>query len=229
MKPQEKYCFGAVLPAGGIGARMGAEKPKQLLEIQGKTLLHYAVESFLECSAIAEVVVACPPDWEDWFRDELEPLGVKVVLGGSERWESVRNGVLGLSDKVTHFLAHDVARPFVAESILLNCIESLKGGNSCMVAKPVIDTVQKVENGVVVETLDRKHLVLAQTPQCSSVALIKNIYEKMQEYPNYNPTDEAGMLRFFGEKVCVVEGDDWNDKITRPFDLERFKKMLEDK
>ena len=221
-----KFRFGAVLPAGGIGARMGADKPKQLLEIHGKTLLHHAVQAFLDHPEIQEVCVACPAEWEDWFRSELEPLGVTVVLGGEERWQSVRNAVRGLSEEVTHFLAHDVARPFVSQEILNGCLESLKTGHSCLVAKPVVDTVQKISDGSVSETLDRNELMLAQTPQCASVKTIETCYTKIANHPDYHPTDEAGMLRFFGEEVKVVEGDDWNDKITRPFDLERFQAML---
>ncbi len=222
---KKKY-FGAVLPAGGIGARMGAEKPKQLLEINGKTLLKHSVEAFALHLEIKEIVVACPKEWKDWFEKELESYDVKIVVGGKERWQSVAQAVCGLSDEITHFLAHDVARPFVSQEIISQCIHELKNENSCMVAKAVVDTVQRVKNKQVQETLDRNELVMAQTPQCTSVELIKACYEKMQTEEGYNPTDEAGMLRHFGEVVKTVEGDDWNDKITRPFDLKKFEAML---
>jgi 2-C-methyl-D-erythritol 4-phosphate cytidylyltransferase len=219
--------FGAVLPAGGLGTRMGSDKPKQLIELKNKSVLVYAVEAFLEHPQVLEIVVACPKDWEDYFRKLLEPMGVKVVLGGDDRWQSVRNGVLGLSENIDGVLAHDVARPLVSQKIISDCISTLVKKGGCLVAKPVVDTVQMVEDGQLKETIDRNKVWLAQTPQCFSKKDLIEVYNNMPQ--NYAPTDEAGLMRKMGFPVYVVEGEERNNKLTKPQDLEQFEYWVDQK
>ena len=122
--------FAAVLPAGGLGKRMGGNIPKQLMVLGGKPVYRYSLETFLKMDEIAEVVMAVPADWKDHFEKEIfdsERSGkfadliarkMKIVVGGAERWQSVENGVNALTSDAEYVLVHDVARPFVSEEII---------------------------------------------------------------------------------------------------------------
>lgn len=210
--------IGVVLPAGGIGKRMGLDKPKQLLEWQGRPLFRICTDTFLKHPEISEVVLCYPEEWKSWFVSELSDSGVRLVPGGAERWQSVQNGVLALSSDITHVLVHDVARPLISEEIISKvCTRVLQ--TPCLVARPCPDTVKVVFENRVQKTLNRNEIWLAQTPQACQIELLKSLYQKMKNEPEFHPTDEASILEHFGHSVEVVPGDARNDKITSPADL----------
>lgn len=222
--------FAAVLPAGGVGSRMGADRPKQFLELNGKALWQHALEAFLCNSAIEEIVIVSHPEWIDFFKNEIttqypesEQKRIRFALGGSERWISVKNGIEVLSTHIDFALVHDVARPLLSQEILNGCLELLRTRGACLVAKPVVDTVKVVRQNEVSQTLDRREIYLAQTPQCFRVEALKSAYDQMHLHPEFNPTDEASMMEFFGHPVPICAGDELNDKVTTPLDLIRLQ------
>jgi 2-C-methyl-D-erythritol 4-phosphate cytidylyltransferase len=153
---------------------------------------------------------------------------VRLVPGGSERWQSVRHGVEALSSQVAWALVHDVARPFVSRDILSRCIETVRSGEGCIVARACADTVKRVgADGLIQQTLDRREIWLAQTPQCFRVADLRQWYERARTELDFTPTDEASLAEHFGAPVRVVAGDTLNDKITTPEDLQRFRSLWE--
>lgn len=228
--------FAAVLPAGGLGKRMGGNIPKQLMLLGGKPVYRYSLETFLEMEEIAEVVMAVPSDWKDHFEKEIfndrERLGklgdliaskMKIVVGGAERWQSVENGVNALTSNAEYVLVHDVARPFVSKEIIRDVCETLVTKGSCLVAKPAVDTIKIAKDGRVESTIDRNTVWMAQTPQAASIALLKRLYARIAAEPlNFTPTDEASILEYFGESVYIVKGNAANDKLTTPEDFEIF-------
>ena len=228
--------FAAVLPAGGLGKRMGGNIPKQLMLLGGKPVYRYSLETFLEMEEIAEGVMAVPADWKDHFEKEIfndrERLGklgdliaskMKIVLGGAERWQSVENGVNALTSNAEYVLVHDVARPFVSKEIIRDVCETLVTKGSCLVAKPAVDTIKVAADGKVQKTIDRNTVWMAQTPQAASIALLKKLYGRIAAEPlNFTPTDEASILEYFGESVYIVKGNVANDKLTTPEDFEIF-------
>lgn len=222
--------FAAVLPAGGVGSRMGADKPKQFLTLEGKPLWRHALEAFLQNPAIEEIALVCHPDWRDYFQVEVEKhyhsldsMRIRYALGGTERWISVKNGIESLSPEMDFALIHDVARPLLSQAILNQCLQMLRDLGACLVAKPVVDTVKQVQKNKVQATLDRSTIYLAQTPQCFKIADLHKVYAQMPQHPEYNPTDEAGMMEFFGYEVPICTGDELNDKVTTPMDLLRLE------
>lgn len=226
--------FAAVLPAGGVGSRMGADKPKQFLELQGKALWRHALEAFLQHPAISEIALVCHPDWTRFFQDEIaehytteQQAKIRYAIGGAERWISVKNGIEALSNDVDYALVHDVARPLLSQEIIDSCIHNLKEHGACLVAKAVVDTVKRVASQRVKETLDRSEIYLAQTPQCFSTEALKAAYERMPSHPEFTPTDEASMMEFFGHQVPICAGHDLNDKVTTPFDLIRLELLAQ--
>ena len=215
--------FAAVLPAGGLGKRMGGNIPKQLMVLGGKPVYRYSLETFLEMDEIAEVVMAVPADWKDHFEKEFSHPKLKIVVGGAERWQSVENGVNALSSDAEYVLVHDVARPFVSKEIIRDVCKTLVEKGSCLVAKPAVDTIKIASDGQVKQTIDRNTVWMAQTPQAAPVTLLKKLYGRIAAEPlNFTPTDEASILEYFGEPVYIVKGNTANDKLTTPEDFEIF-------
>lgn len=236
--------FAAVLPAGGLGKRMGGNIPKQLMQLGNKPVYQYSLETFLKMDEIAEVVIAVPADWKSFFEKEIfgeaasrfgESSGLvkeklKIVIGGKERWQSVENGVNALTSNAEYVLVHDVARPFISEKIIRDIFETLINKGSCLVAKPAIDTIKIASEGRVESTIDRNKVWLAQTPQAARIDLLKQLYARIAKEPlNFTPTDEASILEFFGEPVYIVKGDSANDKLTTPEDFEVFASRVAQK
>ena len=223
--------FAAVLPAGGLGKRMGGNIPKQLMVLGGKPVYRYSLETFLSMDEIAEVVMAVPADWKDHFEkeifgdnaSELIRAKMKIVVGGAERWQSVENGVNALTSNAEFVLVHDVPRPFISKEIILDVCKTLVEKGCCLVAKPAVDTIKIAKDGCVQQTIDRNTVWMAQTPQAASIALVKKLYGRIAAEPlNFTPTDEASILEYFGESVYIVKGNNLNDKLTTPEDFEIF-------
>lgn len=223
--------FAAVLPAGGLGKRMGGNIPKQLMVLGGKPVYRYSLETFLSMDEIAEVVMAVPVDWKDHFEkeifgdnaSELIRAKMKIVVGGAERWQSVENGVKALTSNAEFVLVHDVARPFISKEIIRDVCKTLVEKGSCLVAKPAVDTIKIAKEGCVQQTIDRNTVWMAQTPQAASISLLKKLYGRIAAEPlNFTPTDEASILEYFGEPVYIVKGNNMNDKLTTPEDFEIF-------
>lgn len=239
-----KNKFAVVLPAGGLGKRMGGNIPKQLMLLGRKPVYQYSLETFLNMEEIAEVVMSVPLDWKEFFKKEIFKNNdssnncknalqknnlnkLKIVCGGEERWQSVRNGINAITSNVEFVLVHDVARPFISEKIIREVCKTLVDKGSCLVAKPAIDTIKIASDGKINSTIDRNKVWLAQTPQASRIDLLKNLYTKIDTKPlDFTPTDEASILEHFGESVYIVEGESINDKLTTPEDFDFFSNRL---
>lgn len=227
--------FAVVLPAGGLGKRMGGNIPKQLMLLGGKPVYRYCLETFLQMDEIAEVVMAVPADWKSHFEEELAAASftpemrskLKIVVGGAERWQSVENGVNALTSDAEYVLVHDVARPFISREIILDVCRTLVEKGACLVAKPAVDTIKIAADGRVEKTIDRNTVWMAQTPQAARIDLLKKLYARIAAEPlDFVPTDEASILEFFGEPVYIVKGAAANDKLTTPEDFDIFAAKL---
>ncbi|MCF0216847.1 MAG: 2-C-methyl-D-erythritol 4-phosphate cytidylyltransferase [Fibrobacteraceae bacterium] len=223
----DKKNFAVVLPAGGLGKRMGSNIPKQLMELKGKRVYLHSLEKFLSLDEIVEVVLAVPAEWKTAFEEDLSkiphPEKLKIVIGGSERWESVKNGVNALTSDAQYVLVHDVARPFLSERIIKDVCSTLVNQGACLVAKPAVDTIKVARDGKVEKTIDRNTVWLAQTPQAANIQVLKELYSRMEKEPlHFTPTDEASILEYFGIPVYIVKGEAANDKLTSPEDFARF-------
>ena len=214
----------AVLPAAGIGARMGGDTPKQYLQISGTTLLEYSLRALLACEHISTVAVALHP--EDSHADGIDLLGnarVRRLEGGAERADSVLAGLQALSleaDDADWVLVHDAARPCVSPGDIEGLIAAV-AGSDCggILARPVVDTVkQATAEGRVRATLDRSTLWRAQTPQMFRLGeLRKALQEALQG--GLAITDEASAMELSGYPVQLVPGPASNLKVTVPEDL----------
>jgi 2-C-methyl-D-erythritol 4-phosphate cytidylyltransferase / 2-C-methyl-D-erythritol 2,4-cyclodiphosphate synthase len=210
----------AIIAAGGAGRRLGADRPKQLIDIGGGSMLQHALRAFLTHARVSEVIVALPAGLEYSDLATLAPhraSALHPVTGGERRQDSVANAFDRVHPSSDVVLIHDAARPFVSASLIDRTIDAASVHGAAVAAVQSRDTVKRVERDVVRETIPRDTIYLAQTPQgfrrevlAAAVALGRSGFEA---------TDEAALAERAGYQVHVVEGDAGNVKITTEEDL----------
>jgi len=227
--------YWAIIPAAGTGTRMGADIPKQYLKLGGKCILEYSTELFCTHQKISGVVVALAADDPYWNTLTISShKKIRTVPGGKERCHSVHNGLIELA-KTAHpddwVLIHDAARPCLHPNDidkLINCLADHPIGG--ILAIPAKDTMKRAGgNNVIAETVDRRGLWHALTPQMFRVSMLKLALDKVLEMEEF-VTDEAQAMEINGLQATLVEGRPDNIKVTRPEDLalaEFFKKLQE--
>lgn len=222
----------AVIPAAGVGKRMQADRPKQYLEIDNKTILQHTIERMTSLPRVAGVVVAVSPGDEYW-KDLSLPKNKPVIKidGGAERCHSVLNGLKYLAENqsaMTWVLVHDAARPCVRKEDIDLLVEQVVGhAVGGILGLPVADTLKYCNASLAIEkTVSRDHLWRALTPQLFRVGELKNAIEKSLA-DNYLVTDEASAIEHMGGTPLIVEGHPDNIKITRPQDLMLAKVFLQ--
>lgn len=229
MKPAK---FFAVIPAAGIGRRVGGDRPKQYLEIAGRTVLEWTVSRIATFERVRRVVIPVAAD-DDYFTPLACRLPAKcsAVVGGAERCHSVLNGLDALAGEAAPddwVLVHDAARPCVQESEIERLIGELEN-HDCggLLGVPVRDTLKRCDaQGSVVDTLDRTGLWQAQTPQMFRFALLRSSLEAALA-DGALVTDEAQAVERAGHRPRVVLGHTDNLKITHPDDLEAANRILQ--
>ena len=215
----------AVLPAGGTGVRMGGGGPKQYLELAGQPVLARSIRPFLEHPEVEWVVVALPA--EDVAAPPVAlPDEVRVVAGGAERGDSVRNALAVVPDTADIVLIHDAARPLLPAAVVDRVLGAVGPSTGAIAAIPVADTLKRVDgDGAIRETVDRAGLWRAQTPQAFPRSMVVDAYRRAAE-EGHAATDDAALVERYGGRVVVVDGDTRNVKITRPEDLRLAEVLL---
>jgi len=215
----------ALVPAAGMGKRMGADINKQYLLLAGKPIVARTVQVLEDASFIDDIYIIVPEAEIPYCREHvMERYSFakvrRLVAGGIERQHSVRNGLRALDgageDDVV--LIHDGVRPFVSHSILKKSVETACKYDGALVAVPVKDTIKTVRDEIVRETPPRDTLWLAQTPQTFRYSVIIAAHE-IAEAEGYLGTDDASLVERMGKEVHIVMGNYRNIKITTPEDL----------
>lgn len=226
---QKRPCVAVVLAAGN-GKRMGGPVAKQFLEVNGKPLIFYALDTMETSKVIDQVVLVVPEESIEYVKKGiLEKYSlnkvVRVVAGGKERYDSVRNA-LRFIEKDTYIFIHDGARALVSEEILKRGLEQVEVCGACVAAVPVKDTIKRVDqDGFAVETPERSTLWTVQTPQVFAGEIIKEAYEALPQTANV--TDDAGVVEWYGNaKVKMYLGEYTNLKVTTPEDMILMKSFL---
>ncbi len=230
----EKKKTAAVVLAAGQGKRMGTEKAKQYLLLDGKPVLYYALEAF-EKSEVDIVVLVTGKDEIGYCQTEIvDAYGFKkvkaVVSGGKERYHSVACGLRALEnwkEETEVVLIHDGARPFVTPSMISKLIAETRKKEACVIGTPVKDTIKIAdEEGYCAQTPPRNRVWAVQTPQSFAFSLVSDAYEKLLAAEDdllsrgIQVTDDAMVVEYMTEKkVSLVEGEYTNIKLTTPEDL----------
>jgi 2-C-methyl-D-erythritol 4-phosphate cytidylyltransferase/2-C-methyl-D-erythritol 2,4-cyclodiphosphate synthase len=221
----------AIIPAAGVGKRMGLSTPKQCFELAGKPILVHTLQRIAQSESIGSIILAVPADYLAWAENLVQEYQLskvtEVIIGGERRQDSVQAGLQTLPDEVELVLVHDGVRPFVELPVIENCLAEAEQSGAAMVAVPVKDTLKAVSKDQAVEqTVDRSGIWQAQTPQAAKVSLLKQAYAAAAKQPDFIATDEASLLENVNLPIKVVEGSEKNIKITRPEDLILAKAIL---
>jgi 2-C-methyl-D-erythritol 4-phosphate cytidylyltransferase len=216
----------AVVLGGGAGNRFGAELPKQLLTLGGKTLVEHCVTAFAQAPGVDEVLLVMPPGYAQAAARLVGSQVSAVIEGGVTRSDSVRNALAHLTRRgdaaeSTGVLLHDAARPLVSQRIIADCVAALAKYDAIGTAVPSSDTIVVAENGVMSHVPPRETLHRCQTPQCFRLSVIARAHELAAADPAHTPTDDCGVvLRYLPDvPVHIVQGSERNLKVTYPGDL----------
>jgi 2-C-methyl-D-erythritol 4-phosphate cytidylyltransferase len=204
-----------IVPAGGSGERLGADRPKAFVVLAGKPLFEWSVGVLGD--VCDRVIVAAPPGWED---------GEDRVLGGDSRSASVRNA-LAAAPEATVAVVHDAARPLVTRDLVERCVAALVPGvDGAIAAAKMTDTVKEAaDDGRVTRTLDRSRLWAVQTPQVFRADVLREALAR-DEAALASATDDAMLVEEAGGTVVVVEAPPENLKVTRAHDLRIAEALL---
>ena len=219
-----------VILAAGKGSRMGESINKQYLNINGYPVLYYTLKAFSQSNDIDEIIVVVAEGEMDYCKEEvIEKYGFSkvkdIVVGGTERQNSVLNGLIAVSN-CDIVLIHDGARPFITDSIISNAIiyANSYGAAACGVMPK--DTIKiKDSEGFSLDTPERETLFCVQTPQAFKYDLILDCHKKIHE-DGIKVTDDTMVVERYGNKVYLYEGSYNNIKVTTPEDLELGRQIL---
>lgn len=225
----------AIILSGGIGSRMGLDIPKQYVEVEGKPVIAYCFETFINDSHIDAIVIGCAEEWLDYVREMVEKSRtVKPVLyapSGETRQYSIYHA-LKVAESISQsnedvVIIHDAARPLVSPELIARCIEGCNNAEGVMPVLPVKDTVYLSEDGTHIKALlNRNQLCAGQAPEAFRLHRYLQEHERIsrEELLKINGSTE---LAFKAGMVCrMVEGDPMNFKITTPEDLSNFRSII---
>jgi 2-C-methyl-D-erythritol 4-phosphate cytidylyltransferase len=227
----------AILPAAGLGTRMGAETPKQFLELDGVPIVILSLRRIASCELVTDIIVATRADGiaklEERIRSEKFKQQVRVVRGGDSRQDSVARALEEVPNDTELVLVHDAVRPFVTREQITRVIEEARLCHAAILGIPAMDTVKEVKRAslpedvaLITATIPRERVVLAQTPQVFATKLLKEAFARGQA-DGVSASDEAGLIERLGHPVHVVLGSERNIKITKPADMELARFFLE--
>jgi len=220
----------AIVPAAGLGTRMGTDQPKQFLELDGVPLIIFTLRRLAACAAITDFLVATRTEDVVSLQDKVARAGLgrpaRVIHGGDTRQQSVANALAQVDPATEIVLVHDAVRPFVTLHQIERVIAEARSRGAAILGIPAIDTVKEVKRtslpedvALISATIPRERIVLAQTPQVFSYPLLRDAFRKAEQ-DGVTASDEAALVERMGRDVFVVAGSERNLKITRPADME---------
>jgi 2-C-methyl-D-erythritol 4-phosphate cytidylyltransferase len=227
----------AILPAAGLGTRMGAGTPKQFLELGGEPLVIFTLRRLAACAAITDFILATRGEELTSLEDRVGKarLGrpARVVHGGDTRQQSVANALAQVAPETEIVLVHDAVRPFVTPAQIDRLIIEARTRGAAILGIPAIDTVKEVKRAslpedvaLITSTIPRERIVLAQTPQAFQYTILREAFARAKQ-DDVTASDEASLVERIGREVFVVLGSERNLKITRPSDMDLARFYLE--
>ncbi|HMD95734.1 MAG TPA: 2-C-methyl-D-erythritol 4-phosphate cytidylyltransferase [Terriglobia bacterium] len=212
----------AIIPAAGLGVRMGTDTPKQFLSLEGVPIFIYTLRKFAACDVIDEVLLALRDEDRERAQSDIDREGfgktVRLVTGGATRQETVARALAQAPPATEVVVVHDAVRPFVDVDIIRRVVEAARSQGAVILGVPSVDTVKQVQQRTILGTLPRERIVLAQTPQAFRADLLREAINRAVE-DGFNGTDESSLVERLGHQVTVLMGSDRNIKITKPTDL----------
>jgi len=206
-----------IITAGGIGKRMGADLPKQFLEIQGKPILLHCLEKFHSFDPTLEIIITLPNDWMSYWSELINTIHCtiphRVSAGGQERFHSIQ---LALSHCTGDFImVHDGVRPLVSHETIQRCLAALTQHKSVVPVLELKDSLRTIDSSGS-KMVNRSEFKLVHTPQCFDAEILKKAYQT--DYHS-GMTDDASVVESLGIEPFLVESNEENIKITTNSDL----------
>jgi len=208
---------------------MGGSTPKQFLALEGVPVFVHTLRKFAGADVIGEVLLAVRAEDVERVAKDLENESftkpVRLVTGGATRQETVARALAVAPPATEIVVVHDAVRPFVDLEMIRRVVESARKQGAAIVGIPSIDTVKQVERQIILGTIPRERIVLAQTPQAFRYTMIKEAVERAAA-DGFAGTDESSLVERLGYTVIVLMGSERNIKITRPSDLPLARLLL---
>lgn len=213
---------GVILAAAGQARRMGMGRNKAYLNLQGRPILAYSLQFFAAWPQVRQLVVVTGSEDLEWCQQlvSMYPEAADktlVVAGGKERQDSVAQGLAAIAEDIELIAVHDAARPFIDQPLWERVLAGQAAG--VIPGLPVTDTIKKVDDGMIMNTVSREGLYSVQTPQLFTAAVLRECYARAQAEGFYG-TDDASLLERYQFPVQIVAGAKHNLKITTPEDLD---------
>lgn len=220
-----------IIPAAGAGKRFGGDVKKPFAQLDGRPVFIRSLELFLNRPDVCQTLLAVAPDDYDVVKEKYAAnimfMGVKLVKGGAERFESVRLALAQLDPAADLVCVHDAVRPCVLESWIDAAFAEAAKSGAAVLAAPLSGTIKRVAaSGFIEQTISREGLYEAQTPQVFRKDLLLDAYSKLPA--DFQPTDDAQVVERTGHAVSIVKSDHRNLKITLPGDLPLASALLKD-
>ena len=218
----------AIILAAGSGSRFGAKK--QFKKLNENPIWVYSLNTFIRSECVDELILVIPNDSLETLKKSQVFISlnnkhnIKLVSGGESRKDSVINGIKAVKKANDIVCIHDAARPFIKASYIKYSIDACSEFDGAIVAIPVVDTVKKADNKLIKNTIDRESLWMAQTPQTFKK---EKLLYAIKNFSYLNITDESMLMEEANFKIKLIEGDQYNFKITNEIDWELAKVIVE--
>jgi 2-C-methyl-D-erythritol 4-phosphate cytidylyltransferase len=211
-----------IIAAAGTGVRMGSGTPKQFLALEGVPIFVHTLRKFTASDVVDEIYVAVRPEDSERARHDLErehfTKPVRLVNGGPSRQETVARALAQAPQGTELVVVHDAVRPFVDLEMIRRVTEAARLEGGAILGILSVDTVKQVERQMIVGTIPRERIALAQTPQAFRYAVLREAFDRAAA-DGFNGSDEASLVERLGYTVTVLQGSERNIKITKPSDL----------
>jgi 2-C-methyl-D-erythritol 4-phosphate cytidylyltransferase len=219
-----------IICAAGASARFGGDRKKPFIEVDGRAAFLRSIDFFDKREDVVQIILAISKDDEELVKLKwgaaLGFYGVKICHGGTERFETVANALTLVKDEAEMVAIHDAVRVCLKDQWLDELFKKAADTNAAILAAPVNDTIKKVADETITETVDRSQLYCAQTPQVFEKALLNRAYANIGNLDKKTITDDANLVEALGQKVHIVVTDSTNIKITRKSDLAIAKAII---
>ena len=228
-----EFTSALIVPAAGMGTRMGYEMPKPFIPLNDRPAIYYTLSAFVTMPGLRQVVIPTRADMIAGVEQVVnqiswpENLQIQVIEGGEERVDSVQIGLQKLHEHIELVVVHDAVRPLISSEVIRKTINKAAESGAAIPATPCRDTLKKVSSDIIECTVDRSSLWNAQTPQCFRRDILEHGYQ-MLEQSGGTVTDEAGLVEKYSE-ISIVQGDSYNLKLTYPEDVEVAELILKNR
>ena len=217
----------AIITAAGSGRRFG--EVKQFKKLYGKPLYQYSLDIFIQSRLFDEIILVIPKSNQQKVQKEIRMKygsQVGLVIGGTDRQDSVKNAIQNSNPNIDLVVIHDAARPFITTTLIEKCISACETSDGAIIAMQPHDTIKFSKDNIVEKTIDRSNIWMAQTPQAFNKRKILEAYSS-SDFEHLIVTDESSLMEKLGYKIMIVPGTGKNFKITTFDDWERAEAELQ--